>query len=158
MSKNEEQYEIDFEKIQSKEHDIEFEWLTKLYLAIVSRDEDTLINLLRNQPKFSPSFWDRNGGDSPLHWSIYSGDLSILKTLVEFKLISINHLNHGSETPLLCSVKEHNYEMAELLLLNGADLLITNTEGLSPLHFSAKLLSVNISKLLVEYSSLVKPS
>ncbi len=84
-------------------------------------------------------------GQGLLHAAVISGNLEACKFLLQFKKVleqhgvGINSKDLSGNTPLHCAVSSFNRgceEMVFLLLCNGADTLIQNSEGNTALHLA----------------------
>lgn len=91
--------------------------------------------------------------DSRLHRAVVDNDVEKVAKLVNSPFCNINKKSRG-RTALAYAVSGNNYEIAKLLLVNGAAPDIpTSVTGLSPIHDAALKGNLDIVKLLVEHGS-----
>jgi ankyrin repeat protein len=77
------------------------------------------------------------GGKNPLHGAAYSGNLEVVRILIEYDPAYINARDDGQETPLHWASRGHNFKdgsVLRLLLEHGADINVQDRDGWTPLH------------------------
>ena len=63
---------------------------------------------------------------APLHHAASSGNYTAAKKLIETGNADVNQVTIGGETPLMKAAAYNQQEIAELLIKNGANVLIKN--------------------------------
>lgn len=105
-----------------------------------------------------PNLQDIHLGLTALHWAVIYKNIEIVKLLLmsgantnlESRIISPNHLkvmNKGGRTPLWFA---QDYQIAELLINNGANAQNCDIEGVCILHFAAQLGYIGLAKALIK--------
>ena len=76
-------------------------------------------------------------GFSVLHYAVDEGNFKICEILIKTNLIDVNlkSLNEG-KTPLHISCQNGYFDISKLLLLNNAEINISDNERNTPLHYS----------------------
>lgn len=78
----------------------------------------------------------------------YEGDVSKVRKLLEEEPTALNRLTE-SRSLLMIAAETENYDLVEFLLASGADVQVTNSGGMTALHFAALNSSpITISLLL----------
>ncbi|MEL7001788.1 MAG: ankyrin repeat domain-containing protein [Bacteroidota bacterium] len=104
------------EKLLEKKADvnqINEDGFTPIYYAIRADDEESLDLLLNAKA-------DVNLGTNALHLATLNNNLNIVKRLVH-KDIKVDEVNGYGNTPLAIAMREGHVEMAEFLIIKGAD-------------------------------------
>lgn len=102
-------------------------------------------------------------GVTPLHVAIETGNLAMIKLLIELGA-NVNLRCANGSTPIHYAVSRGNYSAAKLLLKYGANVNTQDQDGNTPLHIAvnsnftniAQLLRQNGAKIYIEYMSDVK--
>ncbi len=105
-----------------------------------------------------PGFIDAEG-ETALHRATRSPDQGVISALLNYGLseIQLNALNHYGETALHIAVSNRlnsNPKVAEILLRVGADPLVEDQQGRTPLQIAvlAEVPNVSLIRILKEYS------
>lgn len=93
--------------------------------------------------------------DAVLHAVVQEGDVTELLRLLnqQDEDININQTNHMGLTALHHSVLTNNIDTTKLLLCEGADVNIQDSNGFSPLHAAAGCDLLYICSMLVTYGA-----
>jgi ankyrin repeat protein len=97
-----------------------------------------------------------NGGSTPLHWAVYSLAEDFLLYLINLdifksndeKLNFINQKDNQSNTPLHLCITSKSSRIALKLLQSGADPLIRDQKGRTPLELAREKKQADITKIL----------
>jgi ankyrin repeat protein len=90
-------------------------------------------------------------GYTPLAGPVLSGDIAVLKLLLETGKVDVNSKNNESTPPLIKAVvAEKEYVVKLLLGITGVDVNIMDKEGLTPLSWAVKTRNETIFRLLFE--------
>jgi len=73
-------------------------------------------------------------GKSPLHLAISKGDIEAVKKFVLYGT-NVNKMENNM-TPLMVAARFNYCDIIKLLLANGADSSIENSQGLTALHYA----------------------
>jgi hypothetical protein len=95
-------------------------------------------------------------GRTPLHAAAYSGNLEVVRRLIEYDPAYINARDEGGFTPLLmesegCNSKDGS--VVRLLLEHGADINVQNQDGETPLHEASTYGALEVVRLLLEHGA-----
>ena len=91
-------------------------------------------------------------GLNPVHTAVNSGDLKVLRAVLEFQPKEINAkttVQNGGNTPLHLAVLNNQPGLLEILLKNRADPHLLNAAGFSPMHLAAQRNSVSCLETLL---------
>lgn len=120
-----------------------------LYEAASIGDLDRVKSLIENKPSLVNSY--APDGFTPLGLSCFFGHIDVAKYLIEKGADA----SQASDNPLkvapihsACTIS--NYEIAELLVLNGADINVREQADYTPLHIAAISGQTKLAKLLIE--------
>ena len=120
-----------------------------LYEAASIGDLDRVKSQIENQPRLINSF--AADGFTPLGLSCFFGHIDVAKYLIEKGADT----SQASDNPLkvapihsACTIS--NYEIAELLVLNGADVNVREQADYAPLHIASISGQTKLAKLLIE--------
>jgi ankyrin repeat protein len=100
------------------------------------------------------SAWRGAKGESLLHMAATANDLLLAKKLITAGS-DINLPDESGVTPLLISIRNHNFELAEYLLETGADPNIDSYENITPLMVAVVEEKIEFVKLLLKYGAKV---
>jgi len=120
---------------------------TPLILATQARNNKVVEYLLKSGADPLITF---DGGYVAMHMAAKNGDIESLKLLIAASKQGVNISNHEKgNTPLTVAVMAGQKDACELLLKNGADLEISNKDGILPLHRAAMSGHLEIVQLFV---------
>ncbi|XP_020290493.1 ankyrin-1-like isoform X2 [Pseudomyrmex gracilis] len=86
--------------------------------------------------------------DTPLHFAVISGDIEIVKMLLD-RHADVNATNWYGTTPLHYAIQHEKMEIAELLFNHGANVNAGTNEGDTPLGLAVKRGHVDAVKMLI---------
>jgi hypothetical protein len=95
-------------------------------------------------------------GRNPLHGAARSGNLEVVRKLVEYDPAYINAKDGTGWTPLLMASKGRNSKdgsVVRLLLEHGADVNAQSTNGQTPLHEASSYGALEVVRLLLEHGA-----
>jgi hypothetical protein len=93
--------------------------------------------------------------NTPLHSTVHYGDLEMIQGLLECKA-DLNARNIYGDTPLLFALalgSLEDPEVAQFLLVHGADPNACTNERSTPLHFASEYGNVEIARVLIEHGA-----
>ena len=135
-----------------KEREI-IDLLRKLIYNAKKGDKENLLNILEKliDEEINLNYRDEMGF-SVLHYAVDEGNFKICEILIKTNLIDVNlkSLNEG-KTPLHISCQNGYFDISKLLLLNNAEINISDNERNTPLHYSIQGNYFEVSKLLINY-------
>ena len=127
--------------------------LRKLIYNAKKGDKENLLNILEKliDEEINLNYRDEMGF-SVLHYAVDEGNFKICEILIKTNLIDVNlkSLNEG-KSPLHISCQHGYFDISKLLLLNNAEINISDNERNSPLHYSIQGNYFEITKLLINY-------
>ena len=127
--------------------------LRKLIYNAKKGDKENLLNILEKliDEEINLNYRDEMGF-SVLHYAVDEGNFKICEILIKTNLIDVNlkSLNEG-KTPLHISCQNGYFDISKLLLLNNAEINISDNERNTPLHYSIQGNYFEVSKLLINY-------
>jgi hypothetical protein len=97
-----------------------------------------------------------NYGTNPLHGAAYSGNLEVVRILIECDPASINARDRTGWTPLSWASRGHNSNdgsVLRLLLEHGADTNAQSQSGSTPLHVASSNGALGVVRLLLEHGA-----
>lgn len=118
----------------------------------------------KNRDNASPSDLVREGdqdvadllrGNSALLDAAKKGNLARVQRLVSTENINCRDAQGRNSTPLHLAAGYNNFEVAEYLLENGADVNAQDKGGLIPLHNASSYGHLDIAALLIKYNTVV---
>lgn len=126
----------------------------RLFEAIGNRDENKVLLLLDENLSNAPMMADVNAKDetnqTPLHSSIFSGDVNITKLLIE-RYAEINAIDDEGKSPLHLACMLGNLSMVKLLLTKPeSNANIQDGKGDTPLHLACASLNDPIIRHLMK--------
>ncbi|KAJ8669987.1 hypothetical protein QAD02_001246 [Eretmocerus hayati] len=89
---------------------------------------------------------------SPLHSSVYLGDLDIVKKLLD-RGAALDVLNENNETALMLAAKFEKYDIVDILLSNERLRNCANRENFTHLHIACMRNRVDVVQKLLEHPS-----
>jgi len=92
---------------------------------------------------------------SPLHWAAHSGDIELVRVLVELKA-DISAQSQSAQTPLHVASYSGSpdcLKVARYLLEHGADVNARMEDGSTPLHRASENSHVEVARVLIEHGA-----
>ncbi|XP_055375005.1 poly [ADP-ribose] polymerase tankyrase [Condylostylus longicornis] len=117
-----------------------------------NRDGATPLDLVREGDQ---DVADLLRGNSALLDAAKKGNLARVQRLVTPENINCRDAQGRNSTPLHLAAGYNNYEVAEYLLENGADVNAQDKGGLIPLHNASSYGHLDIAALLIKYKTVV---
>ena len=93
---------------------------------------------------------------NPLHAAASSGNLEVVRILIESHPAYINARDKDWWTPLFWTSRRHNFNdgsVLRLLLEHGADVNAQNRVGRTPLHRASLNGALEVARLLLEHDA-----
>ena len=135
--------------IEEKEkHNESFYEKKKLYEAIINRNNDYIIKVLKHDFPINDTVLDDKTGDYFIHLIIKYNNFSIIKKYDN--TLNVNLENKQKETPLFIAIDNEEINTIKELLYLGADIKKRNKSDLSPLMLCCKKNYQNIAELLIK--------
>jgi hypothetical protein len=100
-----------------------------------------------------------DNGRNPLHSAAYSGNLEVVRKLIEYDPAAIHARTELWTTPLLWASEGRNFKdgsVLRLLLQHGANINAPNKYGRTPLYLATKVGALEAVRLLLEHGADVK--
>jgi ankyrin repeat protein len=97
-----------------------------------------------------------DNGTNPLHGAAFSGNLEVVRILIEYDPAYINARNVYGSTPLLWASEGRNSKdgsVVRSLLEHGADINAQNVYGEIPLHEASLYGALEVVRLLLEHGA-----
>jgi hypothetical protein len=97
-----------------------------------------------------------NCGRNPLHAAASSGNLEVVRILIEYDPAYINARELDGWTPLFWASRDHNFKdgpVVRLLLEHGADINAQSQSGWTPLHVASNWGAPEVVRLLLEHGA-----
>lgn len=117
-----------------------------------NRDGATPLNLIREGDQ---DVADLLRGNAALLDAAKKGDLPRVQRLVTSENINCRDAQGRNSTPLHLAAGYNNFEVAEFLLENGADVNAQDKGGLIPLHNASSYGHLDIAALLIKHNTVV---
>jgi len=95
-------------------------------------------------------------GMTPLHAAAFSGNLEVVRILIEYNPADVNARDGNESTPLLWVSGGHYFKdgsVLRFLLAHGADINVQNQFGETPLHFASFNGALEVVRLLLEHGA-----
>ncbi len=123
---------------------------TPLHLAISNGRDDVAILLIEKGADLNKQ---NNRGTTPLHETAYSNNKMIAELLIS-KGVDLEIKNKSNYTPLAALTRSNsNFEVAEVLVRNGANINAPWTDGSTPLYYAALYSDDRIIDLLLDHKA-----
>lgn len=119
----------------------------KFLRAARARDTADCSQMLKEKPELINSV--EAGGYCALHFAAFSGDIEMLRLLLEHKP-DLNLENLDGNTPLVMAVKGNQLEAIRMLVNAGADVNCESATGSTAAHYAASMAYLDCLRLLVE--------
>ena len=104
---------------------------TPLMLAAIKGQQDLVTQLLKRDAAVNKTGW------TPLHYAASSGQLTIMKVLLD-NYAFIDAQSPNGTTPLMMAAMYGSTEAVKLLLAEGADTTMKNQLGMTAVDFATK--------------------
>ncbi|WP_431131406.1 ankyrin repeat domain-containing protein [Variovorax paradoxus] len=104
---------------------------TPLMLAAIKGQQDLVTQLLKRDAAVNKTGW------TPLHYAASSGQLTIMKVLLD-NYAFIDAQSPNGTTPLMMAAMYGSTEAVKLLLAEGADTAMKNQLGMTAVDFATK--------------------
>ncbi|MGJ3704946.1 ankyrin repeat domain-containing protein [Variovorax sp. AFSI2.2] len=104
---------------------------TPLMLAAIKGQQDLVTQLLKRDAAVNKTGW------APLHYAASSGQLTIMKVLLD-NYAFIDAQSPNGTTPLMMAAMYGSTEAVKLLLAEGADTAMKNQLGMTAVDFATK--------------------
>ena len=124
---------------------------TPLLYAVVGHSRKG-VRLLLNYGA-NPDITDQHD-NTPLHLSVTANNLEITKDLLNVKPELLDSINSYGHTPLMCAVLGRSIKLTRLLLQNGANVCITDKNGISSYNLALTTKSDGLIELFTKFSYL----
>ena len=95
-------------------------------------------------------------GTNPLHSTARSGNLKVLRILIEYDPACVNARNEWGSTPLYWASGSESLNGSPVirdLLEHGADINVQNNVGRTPLHWASEDAPLEVVRLLLEHGA-----
>ncbi|XP_054781909.1 protein ACCELERATED CELL DEATH 6-like [Prosopis cineraria] len=129
-----------------------------LHEAILSKHREGFDFLLSEQSESTwPLYWDTHPADSPIYMAVQTGDLEILRRLLQIPFPSdrIIYKSQGN-SPLFAAISERNIAVLKEIVDKKEELMfLTDEDGNTPLHYAAFTGYVEGVRELLNKSTLV---
>ena len=96
---------------------------------------------------------ENDDGMTPLFYACNTGNLGVVKYLVEEHGVNVDKEDKKGETPLFDACRGGNFEIVKYLVEHGADVNKENMSGKTPLFYACKGGNLEIVKYLVEHGA-----
>jgi Ankyrin repeats (3 copies) len=123
-------------------------------VAALAGEHFQTANLLRRNDT-DPDVRGQDGRNS-LHGAASSGNLEVVRILIEYYPAYIDAREDDGSTPLLCASRGRNSKdgsVVRLLLEHGADINVQGHSGWTPLHWASHYGALEIVRLLLEHGA-----
>jgi ankyrin repeat protein len=129
-------------------------WYVRPLVAALAGEHFQTADLLRHNGADLDVRGD--SGRNPLHAAAYSGNLEVVRILIEYNPADINARDKTGLTPLLWVSASHNHKdgsVTQLLLEHGADINTQNEYGGTPLHYASDYGALEVVRVLLEHGA-----
>ena len=124
--------------------------LTPLMKAVIHNQSLIMLYLLKCKANI---LIRSDSGATALQWAVSYSRIDMLKTLLQYSKLDLNHHYEEGNTLLLNAIFANNLLVVKWLVDNGAMLDELNNEGQSPLTLASQLKREEILKFLEEFVS-----
>jgi Ankyrin repeats (3 copies)/Ankyrin repeats (many copies) len=124
-----------------------------LVAALAGDHFQTADLLRRNGADLDVRGWE---GRNPLHGAAYSGNLKVVRILIEYDPAYINARDEDGQTPLDWASIGRNFKdgsILRLLLEHGAVINVQDQTGWTPLHTASNSGALEVVRLLLEHGA-----
>jgi len=118
---------------------------------IQNEDLEKIKTILRSNKREVNTSLDEEGGTC-LHYSAWGNYIELAGFLIFDLEDDVNKKDNEKSTPLHAAA-HGSYEVAEMLIKNGADVNSIDSEGNTPLHYAVFRRQVDIVKLLLSFGA-----
>jgi Ankyrin repeats (3 copies)/Ankyrin repeats (many copies) len=128
-------------------------YVRPLVAALAGEHFQTADLLRHNGADLDVQGWN---GKNPLHGAAYSGNLEVVRILIEYDPAYINARDDDGETPLHWASRGHNFKdssVVRLLLEHGADVNAQGLNGWTPLHLASFKGALEVVRPLLEHGA-----
>jgi len=140
LEKNRDRYSIN-ERFEDENND------TLLLYSISDKSSLIYQYFLKNNANL---FLINNANENIIHAIVYSNCTNRLLEVIDKVGLIINDKDSSGATPLLLSISLGYFEMAKLLIENGANVNICDNEGIYPIHIASQFGSLDFIKILLK--------
>eukprot|EP00435_Cladocopium_sp_Y103_P041180 s1967_g11.t1 len=126
--------------------------LNALMISAVKTGNTTTV---RRLVKYAGNVNAKEHDDNALHWAVYSGNLKIVKLLLDGGAY-LEVRDFKANTPLHLAVEKGHLEIVKELVKRGAEVNKPNIDGMTPLHVAAQSDQVDVVMFLLENGADVK--
>jgi serine/threonine-protein phosphatase 6 regulatory ankyrin repeat subunit B len=88
-------------------------------------------------------------GNTALHWAVHLQEISVVQSILDKNILSIDVRNNAGGTPILWAAYRNDKAMVEYLLNHNADLNILDKDGMHPWHYTCLSGALEAAKFLV---------
>jgi len=127
--------------------------ISALLIACVRKHENVVKTLLVNGANVNIII---NSSDTLMHWACYTSTPNIVRLLLSYGA-NVNSINN-SRGPLFEACRQHETEVARILLENMANVNETDKDGYTPLFTAISQDNYNMVKLLLFYGADLFPT
>lgn len=123
---------------------------TPLHMAVRNEVIETTIVLLKHGASLSAMNCAK---ETPIHLAARYGSADILDKLLNYveEACDLDSRSWNGDTALHMAIRENSLAKVAMLLEKGADLLVTNAYGRTPIHNAAKYSTPEILDMLLGY-------
>ena len=129
-------------------------WYVRPLVAALAGEHFRTANLLRQN---GANLDVRNQyGTTPLHAAAYSGNLEVVRMLIEYDPANVNAGKEDGERPLHWVSRNSNLKdgsIFRLLLEHGADVNVQSRRGRTPLHLASEFRAPGVVHLLLKHGA-----
>lgn len=129
--------------------------LTPFYVYFYQRDEQAVMAMIRILEERRLDMHQTSiKGTSLLHMCAYKGYAEVMEFIIEKTTdLCLNAQTNHKKSPLLCATMQHHYKCVKILVDNGADVNVTDQNGITPLYCAVRNGHNDIAQLLMNSST-----